>query len=246
VWWFCVASIATLLLHMFAMLVPLSVLVAAIVLKRQMFGGKWRALIAPIGLMLAAALSFAILGVSQQSQIAWIPSPFEGAQLMRAIAGPASGAHDRYAIFILAIAIVAIAPCLWAWSRGSFRPALLDLPLLAILLAWAAIPTATLVVTSLMTPVFLDRYVTSSVPGLAIALALLTACAFNGIAVRLADRSRVIVEIAVLGIAALVLFFAFSIPAARLTYGEAISQGPLGDHRVAVTCSAPLAVPPAE
>jgi hypothetical protein len=31
-----------------------------------------------------------------------------------------------------------------------------------------------------------------------------------------------------------VLFFAFSIPAARLTYGEAISEGLLGDHRVAI------------
>ena len=234
VWWFCVASIATLLLHMFAILVPFFVLVAAIALKPQMFRGKWRYLIAPIGLMLAAALSFAILGVSQQSQIGWIPSPFEGAQLMRAIAGPASGAHDHYAIFVLAIAIVAVAPRLWAWSRGSSRPALLDLRLLAILLAWAALPTATLVAGSLVKPVFLDRYVTSSVPGLAIALALLTACAFNGIAVRLADRSRVIVDSAVLGIAAVVLFFAFSIPAAQLTYGQATSQGLLGDHRVAI------------
>jgi hypothetical protein len=63
---------------------------------------------------------------------------------------------------------------------------------------------------------------------------VLTAWAFNGIAVRLAVRSRVIVESAALGIAAVVLFFAFSVPAAQLTYGEAISQGLLGDHRVAI------------
>jgi mannosyltransferase len=233
-WWFCVASIATLLLHLFAILAPLSVLVAAIALKPQMFRGKWRALAAPIGLILAAALSLAILGVRQRSQIAWIPFPFEGAQLARAMSGPASGAHARYAIFVLAIAVVTIAPCLSAWSRGSVRPARIDLRLLAILVAWAALPTATLVASSLVQPVFLDRYVTPSVPGLAIALALLMACAFNGIAVRLADRSRVVVESAVLGIAAAALFIAFSIPAARLTYGEAISQRLLGDHRVAV------------
>ncbi len=234
VWWFCVASLATLLLQMFAILAPFSVLVAAIALRPRMFRGRWRALVAPIGLILAAAVSFVILGVSQRSQIAWIPSPFRGAQLMRAIAGPASGGHDHYAIFVLAIAIVAIAAGLWAVSRGSFGRARLDLRLLAILLAWATLPTATLVAGSLVQPVFLDRYVTSSVPGLAIALAVLTAWAFNGIAVRLAVRSRVIVESAALGIAAVVLFFAFSVPAAQLTYGEAISQGLLGDHRVAI------------
>jgi mannosyltransferase len=233
-WWFCAASITTLLLHMFAVLVPLSVLVVAVALKPQMFRGKWRALIAPIGLVLATALSFAILGASQRSQLAWIPSPFEGTELTRVMAGPASGGHDRYAVFVLAIAIVAIAPCLWARRRGSFQPARLDLRLLAIMLAWAALPTATLVASSLVKPVLLDRYVTSSVPGLAIAVSLLTACALNGSAVRLGHRSRVIVESAVLGIAAVTLFFAFSIPAARVTYGEAISQGLHGDHRVAI------------
>ncbi len=65
VWWFCVASIATLLLHLFAILVPLSVLVAVAVLKPQTFRGKWRALTAPIGLMLATTVSFAILGMGQ-------------------------------------------------------------------------------------------------------------------------------------------------------------------------------------
>ena len=119
VWWFCLASLATLLLQMFAILAPFSVLVAAIALKPRMFRGKWRALIAPTGLILAAAVSFAILGVSQRSQIAWIPSPFAGAQLMRAVAGPASGGHDRYAIFVLAIVIAAIAAGLWAGGRGA-------------------------------------------------------------------------------------------------------------------------------
>ncbi len=233
VWWFCVASLALLLLQMFAILVPLSVLVAAIALKPHMFRGKRRASIAPIGLMLAATLSFAMLGASQRSQIGWIPSPFAGAQLMRATAGPASGGHDHYAIVLLTIAIMATAACRWARRGGCLRPARLDLRLLAIMLAWAALPTATLVAASLVRPVFLDRYVTSSVPGLAIAAALLTACAFNRLTVRLTDRSRAAVGSAALGIAAVILFFAFSIPAARMTYGEAISQGPAGDHRVA-------------
>ncbi len=234
VWWFCAASIATLLLHMFAILVPLSVLVAVAALKPRTFRGKSRALIAPIGLTLAATVSFAILGMGQRSQIAWIPSPFAGAQLTRAMAGPASGAHSRYAVFVAAIAIVAIALCLRARRRSGFRPARLDCRLLAILLAWAALPTATLVAGSLVKPVFLDRYVTSSVPGLAIALSLLTASAFNGVVFRSAERWHVIVASTVLGVAALILFIASSIPAAQVTYSEAVSQGLTGGHRVAI------------
>jgi mannosyltransferase len=233
-WWFCAASVATLLLHLFAILAPLSVLVAAIALEPQMFRGKWRALVAPGGLIVAAALSLAVLGASQRSQIAWIPSPFEGSRLMRVIEGPASDGHLPYAIFVLAIAIVTGALCLWSRSRRGRRRARLDARLFAISVAWAAVPTATLVVASLVRPVFLDRYVTSSVPGLAVALALVAASAFNGIAARPADRLRVVVGGVVLGIAAAVLFFAFSLPAARLTYAEAISQRLPGAHRVPI------------
>jgi uncharacterized membrane protein len=233
-WWFCVGCLATLLLQLFAVLALLSVLVAAIALRPQEFSGKWRALIAPIGLMLAAALSFATLGATQRGQIAWIPSPFEGAQLGRAIAGPAAGGYAPYAIITLATVIMMITLCLWARSRGGLRPVRLDARLLAFVLAWAALPTATLVVCSLVKPVFVDRYVTASVPGLAMAVALVGAYAFDAITLELAARSRVVVESAVLVGVAVGFFFAFSIPAAELTYGEAISRGPLGDHRVAL------------
>jgi mannosyltransferase len=235
-WWFSVAAVATLALHLFAILVPLFVLVAAVALEPRMFRDKWRSLVAPVGLMLAAVLCLAGLAASQRSQIAWIPSPFAGEQLVRAMAGPASGEHDHYAIVVFILTIMATALCLGAWRRGS-RRAVSDWRLLAILLAWTALPTATLVVASLVKPVFLDRYVTSSVPGLALALALLAGCAANEIAVGL-GRWRAIVTGALLVIASLVLFLAFSIPAARLTYREAISQRLHDDSRLTVIESA--------
>jgi mannosyltransferase len=236
-WGFCVASLATLVLQMFAILAPLSVLVAVITVKPEMFRGKWRAMIAPIGLLLAGTLSLAILGAGQRSQIAWIPSAFEGTQLRRAVAGPAAGGYGPYAGSALAAAIVTTTLCLWAWRRAGVRPARLDPRLLAILLAWAALPTAALVAGSLVKPMFVDRYVTASVPGLAIAIALLGASAFDVMTVRLADRPRVVVGSAALGIAAAVLVLAFSVPAARLTYGEAVSRGPPGNHRAAVVAA---------
>ena len=83
-------------------------------------------------------------------------------------------------------------------------------------------------------PVFLDRYVTASAPGLALALALLTAWAVDGLGDGLTGRSRHVFESALLVIVALALFFAFSIPAAQLTYREAISEGPPGGHQATI------------
>ena len=231
-WTFCAASMATLCLHLFAVLAPLSVLVAAIVLEPGMFRGRWRQLLAPLGLLLAVSLVAASLGVGQRSQIAWIPTPFGGAQLIRAVEGPAGGGHAGYVVVVLTAAIASAATCLWA-RRGGSRRARLDLRVLGILLAWAALPTATLVAASLVRPVFLDRYVTASVPGLAIALGLLVAWAIGGGEARFAHRPGVVAEGVLLGVVTVVLFFAFSVPAARLTYAEAVSRGAPRVHRVA-------------
>ena len=250
-WAFCAASIATLCLHLFAVLAPLSVLVAAVVFEPGKFHGRWRTLVAPLGLVLAAALTVASLGAGQRSQIAWIPTPFAGAQLVRAVEGPASGGHAAYVIVVLTTAAASAATCLWARRGGSLRTHL-DLRLLGILLAWAALPTATLVAASLVRPLFLDRYVTASVPGLAIAVALLAACAGHSVAARSAPRTRDVVAGVVLTGVAVVLFVAFALPAAQLTYLEAISvRPPDADRRgsplfvAAVSLEAPYSGPPA-
>ncbi len=234
-WWFCAACVAAMLLHLFAILAPLSVLAATIALKPAMFSGRASALVAPVGLVLGAALALAFPAAGQRSQIGWIPSPFEGVQLTRAVEGPASGGRPLYAVLMLALACVTTGVCLWARRHGGRGGRLLDLRLLGILWAWAAVPTVALVAGSLARPVFLDRYVTSSVPGLALALALPAACALGTISVRGEnDRSRIIVQGIVWVWLAAGLFLAFAMPAARLTYREAISRGPVDDARAAI------------
>ncbi len=224
-WWFCLAAVVTLLLQLFAVLVPLAVLVAACAVRPALFRGAWRALIAPLGLVLAAALSVAILGAGQRRQIAWIPSLFEGRQLITALTGPASGEHALYAIVVLGLAVVAAALCARAWKAGSWRPARLDLELLAVLLSWAVLPTAILAITSLVRPVFVDRYVTASVPALALAVALLATRAFGLAIGRWAERPRAIAVGAMLAISAAVVWFACSVPAAKAVYRSAPPQG---------------------
>ena len=212
-WWFCLASIATLLLQMFSILAPLSVLVIVFALKPRMFRSQWRELIAPIGLMLASAVSVAALASSQRQQIDWIP-PLEGQRLVKAMLGPAAGS-EIYAPVVLAIVIAASALCLLAWSRGSLRPRRLELDFFAISLAWAALPTVTIIVASLLVkPVFDPRYVTSSAPGLAIAVSLLTTHAFGVIATRWAVWSRAVIGGAALAIAALIIISAGAVSAA--------------------------------
>ncbi|MGZ4198968.1 MAG: hypothetical protein ACXVP1_02150, partial [Thermoleophilia bacterium] len=181
-WLFCAASLATLLLHLFAVLSPLSVLAASLVLEPQMSRDRWHVLAPPVALLLATTLAVAYLGAGQRGQIAWIPTPFGGAQLMRALEGPAAGRQVTYGVLVLAAALAGAAVCLWERRDGSRRVAP-DLRLLGVMLAWAVLPTAMLVAGSLVRPLFLDRYVTASVPGLALVIALLVAGAAERVAV---------------------------------------------------------------
>ena len=102
---------------------------------------------------------------------------------MRALEGPAAGRQVAYAVFVLAAALAGAAVCRWERRDGS-RRAVPDLRLLGVMLAWAALPAAMLVAASLVQPVFLDRYVTASVPGLALVISLLA----TGVADRVARR----------------------------------------------------------
>lgn len=217
-WWFCLAAVATLLLQMFAVLAPLSALAVIIAFRPAEFRERWLALIVPIGLVPAAAFSLAVVAASQRSQIAWIPSLFEGRQLVTALTGPASGEHSLYAAVILVVATAALAVCLRARNGAGFRFARRDFDLLALLVAWAALPAVVLAVASLVKPVFVDRYVTSSAPGMAMAVALLTARAFDLTAARWAERSHRMVGYVGLGAAVAAVWFVCTVPAARAIY----------------------------
>ncbi len=240
-WWFCLACLATMLLQLFAVLVPLSVLAAALALEPGRFRSECRSVIAPLGIVPAATLALALLAASQRGQIGWIPSLFTEKQLITALTGPASGDHSLYALFALAVAVAALAVCRRAWRLG-FRRTRAELQILAIVAVWAALPTAILAAVSLAKPVFVDRYVTSSAPGLALTLALLGSRAIDLLDARALwlpaaqalgpsgaqalgpptarwnDRSRALAGGAALGVTAVVVWFVCSVPAAEAVY----------------------------
>ena len=216
-WWFACATLATLALQMFAVLAPLSALAAAAALRPRGLRGRWRAAVGPIGLTLAATLSFAVAAAAQRRQIAWIPSLVTGRQLVDAVEGPASGQTALFGVVVLVIAGAAAAVCLKAWSRGAPEPTRAEVELLAICFAWAAFPTAALVAVSLARHVYVARYATASVPGLAIGVSLLSARAVDAVVGRRADRARV-AGIVALACAVVLVWLVCSLPAARATY----------------------------
>ncbi len=229
-WWFCLASIATLLLQMFAVLVPLSALAAALVLRPRWSWRRRRALMPPVALLVAAAASFAALAARQQAQIAWV-TRFDRQQLRNALLGPAHGGSGLYALAILGISSAALTICLRARKRERSRPARVANEVFVTSVAWAALPTATLLAVSLAKPVYVTRYVTSSSPGLALATAFLVAEAFRVTASRSARRSGVVAGGAAVAGAAALIIATCSVAAAR-SVGEdlQLAAGYLATH----------------
>jgi uncharacterized membrane protein len=214
IWWFSLASIASLLLQMFSILAPLSVLVVVVVLRPHTFRAHWRELIAPISILLALAVSFAVVAAPQSGQISWIRFDLGLRSVIDSLLGPAFDGERQYRALVCALALCGVGLCLLARRRGRLRPTRRELEFLAIALGWAALPALALVTMSLVKPVFSYRYVTASVPGLALAVALLTVRGFQMATSQLPHRSRAAAGGTALAIFALVVISTSSVPAA--------------------------------
>lgn len=182
-WWFCLAAVATLLFQMFSVLVPLSALGAVILLRPKKAWSQRRSVIAPIGTLLVSSVLFVAFAERQRAQVAWIP-PLSGKQLIYAILGPASNQGGDYAIVILLIVAVAGILSLRAWRQVKPQPTRHEVECFAVSIAWTVLPTLILILISFIKPVFVSRYITSSVPGLAIAVGLLSSHAIGTVAWR--------------------------------------------------------------
>ena len=188
-WWFCAASVGALLLQMFSVLAPLAALGAVLCLRHRSFRDDRGALAGPTVVLAVATVVVVGAGAGQRGQIAWIPG-FTGSGLAQAALGPAFGGSLRYTAVVAVSAVASLGYCLVAWRRGRFRPGAPLLGNLAVALAWAAVPAALLVAVSLVRPIYVDRYVTASVPGLAVVLGLLLSHAVHLAAAGRPARSR--------------------------------------------------------
>ena len=156
----------------------------------RVFRSRWRELIAPISLILLALVAFAAFTAPQQSQIGWIVAFDQTHPIVTEIIGPAAGGGGLYVAAMLAIIVIAVALIAGAWDWQSVRPTRQELDLLAIILAWAALPTILLVAVSSVKPVYVERYVTASAPGLALLVGLLASRGYEAAADRWRIRRR--------------------------------------------------------
>jgi mannosyltransferase len=210
-WLFSILSIVTMMLQLFIVLAPLSVLAACVVMKPEVFRCQWRRLFAPVGMLAAALVALVSLVAHQQGQVYWI-SGLSASSFLGDIKGPASPAlgHPFYSTLIAAIALLAIAGCLYGWRQHSLHLCRFQVARFVACLSWAIVPTVVLIVITAVKPVYYDRYVTASVPGMAIALALLIVFAYRTLETQSTPKGIVV---GVAALAVLIILIANSVTA---------------------------------
>jgi hypothetical protein len=205
-WWFCIAWIIALVLQLFAVLAPLAVFIVAFAFRPDVFRRAWRRIAAPLVVTLLVTVVFALLVLGQRGQVDWI-APMSVGRLFLDAYGPAGGYPGlgklRYAKVIVVLAVLGVVLIVFARRRGG-RVNRTVSESFVIALSWAALPTIGLIAVSFIKPFYVDRYVTASAPGMALAIGLLLVQALQ---LNEADRPtwRVRLEVVALGLLVVVL-----------------------------------------
>jgi mannosyltransferase len=175
-WLFCFASLAALALHVFAILGPLAVLAVMLLVSPATLRRSWRRIVVPLGATLVLSALYALVVLGQRSQVAWIP-PMSVTTLAADAYGPAGGyprlGRELYAALIV---VLVVSGLVLLWRGQHRRIENVDRSTranMATALAWAALPTLGLIAVSFVKPIYVDRYVTASAPGLALAVGLI-------------------------------------------------------------------------
>ena len=174
-WLFSLFGIATALLQIFAVVAPMAMVFAVLLARPQRFAERLRAMAAPVGTMVLVTVAFVAATAGQRGQVSWIASLPLATRLENA-RGPAIG--NLYDVALLVAAMIALlVPC-YLWDRGgrAMWSELLDRDRdwVALSFGWAVLPTLLLIGVSVVYPVFVDRYVTASCPGLALLFGLVS------------------------------------------------------------------------
>lgn len=215
-WIFSLLAVAVLLLQLFTVLAPLGALGACILLKPQEFRRHWRRLMPPIALLAVVGVVFLALVARQQGQVAWITG-LNPRLFVQDLEGPASSTRSIYPVLIVVIGLLSAAVCALGWRKHSLELSRFVVDRVLVFLSWAAVPTVILVLITIVKPVYVSRYITVSVPGMAIALALLITYALRALAVSSSlPKQTVLGAVAIVGVVILVVY---SISVAR-TPGE--------------------------
>jgi 4-amino-4-deoxy-L-arabinose transferase-like glycosyltransferase len=211
-WCFAIAAVATAVLQLFAVLVPLVALAAVLALRRRVVKERWRHLVAPLGVAGVASLAFALYTLGQRGQISWIRH-FTLSSFVVALYGPMGGddhvGRIAYALTVAGLLVVGLVTIFLSRIRLKAEIARRDLDPFVVAAPWAILPAVILIVASFVTPIDVNRYLTDSTPGLALLVALVVTLSFQ---LRDATSHRVpIGRLATVGAAAILMIVSISL-----------------------------------
>jgi uncharacterized membrane protein len=181
-WIFSVLAILATALQLFALLAPVSMLTGVLVVRPRLLLQRLRTLLGPMLLLAVAAVPWLIAGTGEVGQVNWIAGSSAESRLLSEIRGPMVG--SSYDFILLVIFVVVVAKLATIWNRHVSHVfgerVSRDRDVFALTLAWAVLPTVVLSIVSIAHPIYANRYVTASVPGVALLVAFICIRVFPG------------------------------------------------------------------
>jgi hypothetical protein len=192
-WAFSILALLATAMQLFSLLAPVSMLVAVLVVRPELFAQRLRVLVAPIGVLALASGAWVVACIGEVGQVNWIANESFGNRLLDEVRGPVVGQLYDFVLFV--IVVVALVKFASIWNRD-VRNSVVDRishdrDILALLIGWTVVPTVILALASFDHPIYALRYVAASAPGAALLVAFLCVRAFPQILdpSRHADRS---------------------------------------------------------
>ncbi|MGC2168520.1 MAG: hypothetical protein WA580_05400 [Acidimicrobiales bacterium] len=181
-WCFAIATVATLVLQLFAVLAPLAALAAVLALRPRLVREHWRRIVAPVGIVVVTSVAFALYVHGQRDQVSWIHH-FTLSTFLLALYGPTGGnAHVGRIVYVLVVACLLVLGLVTILrTPNPLKAAIVrsDRDPIVVAAAWAVLPTGALIVASFVSPLYVNRYLTDSAPGLALLVALVVTASYQ-------------------------------------------------------------------
>lgn len=172
-WAFSVLALLATATQLFALLAPASMLICVLAVRPRLLARRLRALLAPVVVLAVVSGAWIAASIGQVGQVNWIAQGSIGSRLSAELRGPALG--QAYDLVLFGIAVLVVAKLAAIWNRR-VRHAVAeqisrDRDIFALTMGWAVFPTVALSIASFAHPVYDNRYVTASAPGVALLVA---------------------------------------------------------------------------
>jgi uncharacterized membrane protein len=179
-WAFSGFALLATAMQLFSLLAPVAMLFCVLLVRPDLIAQRPRVWLAPVAVLAVASCAWVIGCIREVGQVNWIAIESTGNRLLAEVRGPAVG--QFYDFILIVIVVVAATKLAVVWNLGG-RNAVVgrinqDRNILALTVGWAVIPTLVLSIVSFVHPVFSDRYVSASAPGVALLAAFICVRAF--------------------------------------------------------------------